>query len=299
MPDLIYSRKASNEPLTMADLTKQAPAAFSTIPIDGVSDRYGHYTTLDAVAQLGGQGWLPVQAAQTQSRTVSAREHTKHLISFAREQDLDRKEGRPEIVLYNSSDRSSALKLYAGYFRYICSNSLVAGSGSEAKLVHSKGSIKNFEDLLTLTAKNMNTSENLIEEMRETHITYDKARYLAELGAELRWKNIRDAELISPYPHVYNTNVAPGSYYNGDTITSLLRRQRYHDVAIEPGSSNQYSLWEVFNRVQEGVMRSGTKILSATKKNPGLKLRKSRAIASVSDAIRVNRDCWDLFEVAA
>lgn len=278
----------------MADLTKQAPAAFSTRPIEGVSKRYGHYTTLDAVGQLGAQGWLPVQAAQTKARTTTALQHTKHLISFAREQDLTRKEGRPEIILYNSSDRSSALKLYAGYFRYICSNSLVAGSGSEAKLVHSKGSIKNFDELLTLTAKNMNTSENLIEEMRNQYISYDHARHLAEQGAGLRWKEF-SSEYFTPPPQW----IEPGSYYNADTVASLLRRQRYHDVAIEPGSSNQYSVWEVFNRVQEGIMRSGTQIISSSRKHPELRSRKSRAIASVSEAIRVNRDCWDLFEVAA
>ena len=292
MPDLIYSRKASNEVLTYGDLARQAPAAFAGNPIEGVSDQYGHVTTLDAVQQLGRAGWVPVQAAQTSSRTQKAREHTKHLIAFARESDYDA-EGRPEIVLYNSSDRTSALKLYAGYFRWICSNSLISGSGFENKLIHKKSLIHNFEDLISNALDNLDRSSENIAMMQETEISADHAYHLAGKAADLRWKSLRDAVVdISS-----GEEIPAGTYWTNKTVKSLLERKRNGERVI--GRGETYSLWDVFNRIQEGVMRSGAVVESITANNPRGAQRKARAIASVSQAIKINRNCWDLCEAAA
>ena len=291
MPDLIYSRKSNAETLSIAQLASQAPAAFSTKPIEGVSDRYGHVTTLDAVNKLERAGWLPVQAAQTSSRTKKAREHTKHLIAFAQEGDIGAGEGRPEIVLYNSSDRSSALKLYAGYFRWICSNSLVSGSGFESKLIHNKSQISSFDTLLDNTFENLTRSSENIKRMQETQITSTHAQHLAELAASTRWKSIKSV----PYG-----DIPAGTYWTNETIRSLLARKRYSDEAIGgSGSITKHSLWEVFNRIQEGVMRSGASVASVTEKSPMGSERRARSIASVSQAIKINRNLWDICEEAA
>ncbi len=291
MPDLIYSRKSNAETLSIAQLASQAPAAFSTKPIEGVSDRYGHVTTLDAVNKLARAGWLPVQAAQTSSRTKKAREHTKHLIAFARGGDIGAGEGRPEIVLYNSSDRSSALKLYAGYFRWICSNSLVSGSGFESKLIHNKSQISSFDTLLDNTFENLARSSENIKRMQETQITNDHAYHLAELAAATRWKSFKS---------VQSGHVIPaGTYWTNETLASLLSRKRYQDNPIDRTSNTKHSLWEVFNRIQEGVMRSGASVASITEKSPMGSERRARAIASVSQAIKINRNLWDICEEAA
>lgn len=293
MPDLIYSRKSNNEFLNYGTIAKLAPAAFSVNPIEGVSDRYGHYTTTDAIEKLKLEGWRPVQAAQTQSRKQSDREHTKHLIAFAREQDIDKKEGRPEIVLYNSSDRSSALKLYSGYFRWICSNSLISGSGFESKLIHSKTQIKGFDTLLENTFDNLDRAANNIERMKDHIINYDQAHRLGCMAASLRWKPLWRAQENRPA----DQEISAGTYWTEKTVDSFFRAKRYDEHNLY--SDKQYSLWDVFNRVQEGLMRSGADVHSFTKKSPAGSERKARAISSVSKAIQINRDCWDLFEEVA
>jgi len=293
MPDLIYSRKSNAETLSIAQLASQAPAAFSTKPIEGVSDRYGHVTTLDAVNKLERAGWLPVQAAQTSSRTKKAREHTKHLIAFAREGDIGAGEGRPEIVLYNSSDRSSALKLYAGYFRWICSNSLVSGSGFESKLIHNKSQISSFDTLLDNTFENLTRSSENIKLMQETQITNDHAYHLAELAAATRWKSLKSVQFGSGH------DIPAGTYWTNQTLSSLLSRKRYQDNPIDRVLNTKHSLWEVFNRIQEGVMRSGASVASITEKSPMGSERRARSIASVSQAIKINRNLWDICEEAA
>ena len=301
MPDLIYSRKLSNGAMGFGDIARLAPAAFSDGPIAGVSEQYGHITTLDVIQKLGDAGWLPVQAAQTNARTQSAREHTKHLIAFAREEDLGKGEGRPEIVAYNSSDRSSACKLYAGYYRWICSNSLVAGSGLELKFIHKKSQIINFDAMLESTVNHLDRSSETINKMRDTFISYDRAHSLGCLAANLRWSpSIRLWE--DPHRNPENSpednEPAVGTYWTNKTIESFFRAKRYGEETFNSNGS-KYSIWDIFNRVQEGLMRSGADVISVTKKSPVGSHRKARAIGSVSKAIKINRDCWDIFEAAA
>lgn len=295
MPDLIYSRKPNNEALSFFDISKQAPAAFADRPIEGVSDRYGHFTTLDAIQQLGSNGWVPVQAAQTAARTKSAAQHTRHLIAFARQADLYRPEGRPEIVLYNSSDRSSSLKLYAGFYRWICSNSLVAGSGSEAKIYHTKNKIKGIEDLLTQTVENIDRAELARERMQEIRITRDHALHLANEALGIRWKSLR--KTIDSLKDDYRGGLPKGSYYSTRTAIDVLEPKRSSEATLN--NYEHVSLWEAFNRTQESLMRGGIDIFSVTNRSPQGSERRARAIQSVAEALNVNRKCWDLFESVA
>lgn len=292
MPDLIYSRRANNEPLSLGNVANLAPAAFTDYPIEGVSERYGHFTTLDAIELLKANGWQPVQAAQSTARTKERNNHTKHLIAFAREQDMTRPEGRPEIVLYNSSDRSSALKLYAGFFRWICSNSLVSGTGSEFKIYHSKNKISNFEDLLQQTIDGIYRQEEMIDQMRSRLIGYHHATNLIGRAASLRWKPLVRTILDTPV----DETIPVGTYWNKNTIDGVLQPKRWGEKEINV--EDRISLWEVFNRTQEGLMRRGAQVTSFTKNSPQGTSRRARAIASVAEAIRVNRDTWDIFEEA-
>ena len=118
MPDLIYSRSASASELPLSAIHSKASAAFTQLPIEGVSKNYGHLRTIDLLPVLKDYGYLPVQAAQTSARKKDKIGHQTHLLAFAHEKDLlQPSDGRPEIVIYNSSDRTSALKCFAGYFR--------------------------------------------------------------------------------------------------------------------------------------------------------------------------------------
>lgn len=291
MPDLIYSRKATNETLDYNDLMRLAPAAFSEQPIEGVSDRYGHYSTVDAINQLRSQGWKPVQAAQSRARTKQAQAHTKHLIAFARDEDMHKSEGRPEIVLYNSSDRTSSLKLYAGFFRWICSNSCIMGSGSEVKIYHTKHKIQGFEDLLDQTIQNIDRGEEMRLEMMERSINWDQLMDLGNKAAALRWRSIDSVVAEDPEIEIPN-----GSYFSALTAGELFTRRRYGEEAFTAGQP--INLWSAFQRAQEGLMRGGVDILSITKKCPSGAIRRARAIQNVKEAIRINRDVFDIFEAA-
>ena len=135
MADLIYTRRPDAQPLTLDNIVHLAPAAFTDGASTEVSKRYNNFDTMQAIQVLGTYGYLPVQAAQRKSRKGDNKMYTQHMLAFAHKWNLlDR--DRPEIILYNSHDGKSSLRLFAGMFRGICSNGLVAGEGFEGRMRH-------------------------------------------------------------------------------------------------------------------------------------------------------------------
>jgi len=278
MADLIFSRSLNDTPLTDAQIFRMAPAAYSETQADHLSSRYGQVTTANAIDMLRDSGFSPVQAAQVKSRKGSS-DHAAHLVAFAPNNGGDIVRGtRGEIILYNSHDGRSSLKLFAGAYRFICSNGIVAGEGFDAKLRHTKGTSENFEDMLRDVAGNLPDVMERIETMGQNSVSASDAIDFAYNAANLRWEWM-DAE-SGQEPE------KSGAYATRDTLVSLLRPTRQEDKAQDA--------WTIFNRVQEGLIRGGSKVRSYSDRNPHGKTRRSRPIGSVSGVVKTNRELWDL-----
>lgn len=246
MANLIFSRSASNLCLTTEEIMHRAPSVYATT--HSMSPRYGQVTTANAIGILADFGFYPVQAAQKgQGR------HKAHLLAFA-SSPLNSKEGRPELILYNSHDGSSSLKMFAGFYRFICSNGIVAGDGFESRLRHTSGTVNGFENLVTSTAGRLPLLQDAIDNMRSRTVN---AKDLARTGAAFRWTPDKVTD---------------------KTVGDLLEARRYDD--------NGTSLWSVFNRVQEGLIRGGVRV--------GENDRRAKAISSISASVGVNQKLWDL-----
>jgi Domain of unknown function (DUF932) len=92
-----------------------APSIFASQPIEGVSHRYSFLPTSSILKGMRENGWVPVRAEQQSVRTEARRGFQKHLIRFARVEYLDtweKNQVRPEVVLLNSHDKSSAYQLH-------------------------------------------------------------------------------------------------------------------------------------------------------------------------------------------
>ena len=295
MTNLIYSRRHDNKAMTLPEIHHLAPAAFAQRPVDTASDRYGHVTTIDAVEILADYGYQPVQAAQKNCHKWSRHRHAEHLISFAKlNAENYTPEGRPEIIIYNSSDKTSSLKIFSGFFRNICSNGIHAGEGFDNKVNHSKTAIKGFEDMLRNTAANLPKMLDIIERMKSITISQMSAQWLAHRAASLRW----DAS-----PGIsFGTDRISGSFYNGDTVRDMIAPRRAgEELLTGPDAAPNANLWDVFNRAQEGAIRGGVAIQSY-KTNTGengvnhyaIKHRKARPIGSLAKTVQINRGLWDI-----
>jgi hypothetical protein len=276
---LIFSRNVNNTALTNERIQQLAPAVFSSTKADGLSERYASLNTAQLLPVLADFGYFPMQAAQKKSRKGEA-QHSSHMLSFAKTYHTQDIIGdvRPEIILYNSHDGSSSVRLFAGCFRFICSNGIVAGDGFQSRMYHNAKAINGFEDMLASTVDSLPLLMERIEKLRSTKLMYGDAVEMARKGVQTRWKMFD--ETIEDIPF--------GSYATEKTVRDALVVQRNEDDYMDA--------FTVFNRIQEAVVRGNAFVRSLTKANTkhgdtGV-MRKARPISSVSEGIRVNSELW-------
>jgi hypothetical protein len=288
MFDLIHRRNLTAETLTIEQVQELCPAAFTDHASPELSERYGFVSSANAIAILADHGFAPTRAAQKPVRKAADLPFADHMLTFRPLNGYsDETETAPEIVLYNSHNGKSALKLYCGCYRFICGNGVVAGDGFEAKMRHSRLTANAFSDMVAEQAQTLPALMQNIERMRATQWGQDVARDFILQAAPLRWEG-------DPETHDWGreyTGELRGSFSNGYTLRDLNAATRYGDAGGDA--------WRTFNRVQEGLIRGGVRIRSYTDRNPYGKTRRARAVASLPETVRINRQLWDMANAVA
>lgn len=249
------------------DLLRRAiPAIFATAPDSRVSDGYSFIPTEPLMRAVIDQGFV-LTGAQMQlagrGRKVSVKETGAHMLRF-RHVDIDplaMPDGFPEIVLINSHDRTKRFRLLAGVFRMICSNGIIVGTHTMQPIVQTHYHIReSLVDVVTgvnaLAARTGMLTET-ISRMQHHEMTPERRVSFAEEAIKLRYRG-------------YNTGLSP------ELLSSLARRDE------DTGNT----LWRVFNRVQEHLMKGG---LSTGRSH-------TRPMASLFENVSVNMGLWDLAE---
>ena len=252
--------------LTEQQLYKTAPAVFADGPDLAVSERYGFLPTIEVVRNLQNEGWYPVRAQQTLSRDPEKIHLAKHMIRFRQDPDRQMTVGDSiaELVLTNSHDRSSTYQLDMGLFRLVCSNGMVTQTGDFGgiRVRHGKHIVESIiEGSLQLAGQIPHLNES-VENFQSTLISSTEAQLFARAALNLRYG--QDWQQMSPIDS-----------------DALLQARRTEDK--EP------TLWKVFNRVQENLMKGG---LSG--RSPSGRATRTKAIVSVSQDVRLNRALWQL-----
>lgn len=282
MPDLVYTRNNNNTELSIHEVQRQAPAVFAEAPASTVTDRYAPISTLDAINIMRDHGWVPVQAAQKRARKQSQRMFGQHLVAFAHSSMLNESD-RPELIAVNSHDGKSSLKLFSGWFRFICSNGCIAGSGSQSRLIHHQVNADNFEGVLRATVDSIPKVVEQISRMASTRLEWEEELGFAHAAMQTRWDRMPDTWMSD----VITGKMEHGAYADANTAHSLVNHIRRRDDEFN-------DLWTVFNRVQENLIRGGGMIRSFSKRNPYGSVRTARPVSSVEKAVQVNRDLWDI-----
>src|ERR1700760_4391220 len=134
---LNHNSTKSRVPGTVAisddEMRRFAPSVFASQPIEGVSERYSFLPTSSILNGMRENGWVPVRAQEQSIRTEARRGFQKHVVRFARVEHLqswEKNQVRPEVVLVNSHDKSSAYQLHCGLFRLVCTNGMVVSDGT-------------------------------------------------------------------------------------------------------------------------------------------------------------------------
>lgn len=280
---LIFSRSATDGILSASQIVRRAPSVFTEYDhAEGLSSRYGEISTIQAMEVLADYGWQPVQALQRKPRIKGNAIYSAHMLAFSNPNMSEvYGEGRPEVVLYNSHDGTSSLKLFAGFYRFICSNGIIAGSGFANNVRHTAKNSSSFEAMIADTLNRVPELLGAIDTLKATRIGYQEARMMAYKGAGLRWNNLLDQGWDEP--------VKSGVYYDPKTIDKILQPVRFEDTFSDA--------WTVFNRIQESVTRGKTLVASVTRDQDdrvSFRYRNARALGAVSELVRVNRGLWDI-----
>ena len=279
--NLIFSRKPDHSFLAFADVAEKAPAALYEGHSDHLSDRYGEVDTKQVIEIMQDYGYGITQAAQKRSRKAEDRVYAEHLLSFASRTDsyLRTGEARPEIVIYNSRNGLSSLKIFTGAFRFICSNGMIAGEGMVQKVRHTKTQIDGVEDAIRIAAESLPVIMDRIDRFKQIEMTPAQELMLSAQAAALRWQE--DKNEIAALDN--------GSYATERTIGQLAySARRFEDTGGD--------LWSVSSRIQEHLIRGGLDVLSVTNKAPKGKYRVASPIRSVAENVRINRGLWDITE---
>jgi hypothetical protein len=249
-----------------------APSIFASQPIEGVSNRYSFLPTSSILKGMRENGWVPVRAEQQSVRTEARRGFQKHLIRFARAEYLEtwkKNQVRPEVVLLNSHDKSSAYQLHCGLFRLVCSNGLVVADATFQR-ISIKHSGFNPDSVIEASFKVLRAVPDIMKKVQlfQDRILTDAERLaLATGAATYRWEDLNKA-LVN--------------------ASMLLNARRYGDDAKD--------LWTTLNTVQENIIRGGQRDYSRRRQH-GRRIPKSRAIKGIDEDMKLNKALWQIAEV--
>jgi hypothetical protein len=254
------------------ELRNLAPSIFASQPVTGVSDRYSFQPTSSILDGMRDHGWMPVRAEQQHVRTAARQGFQKHLIRSARVESLDawtKNEVRPEIILLNSHDKSSAYQLHCGLLRMVCLNGMVVADATFQRI-----SIKHVgfspNSVIEASFQVLDAVPRIMDKVKlfQDRILTDAERLALATGAAAhRWQDLGKAP-VNPL--------------------LLLNPRRYGDGAKD--------LWTTLNTIQENITKGEQK--DYTRRRPsGDRMPKSRAVKGIDEDLRLNKALWHMAEV--
>lgn len=257
--------------LSHSAMQAAAPSVFADRAHARVSPRYSFLPTAALVECLRAEGWAPVWAAEQRIRREDRRGFQKHMIRFARRDDLSRaQEERPELVLINSHDRTSAYQLHAGVFRFVCANGMIL-------------------------------SDCLFARVSIPHIRFELARVIAASFAVVRQMPAL-ADRLADYKAYRLTALeqwAFGCAALKIKYGSLREAPIGHETALLPRRQEDAAptLWNTLNVLQENLLKGGQRNPYRRRPDTGRPFRRTRAVRGLDESVRVNKALWAYAEM--
>lgn len=240
-------------------------AKFATTSSTNVSENYTFLSTEAAHAVLADFGFF--ESRYRQSKTPQHNQgFQRHISIFERETDAD-EDGRFNLLLLNSHDGTSSLRLEAGYFRLICENQLGSGDVG-ARIIHRGDVIGKFANTVPLVINQMETFKEVKALLRDKVLSYDAQAVLARLALELRGVKLDTLDVWQTERNMLN-------------ILSCRR-----------SSDRGNNAWRIFNAVQENVVKGGVRLYQnkGTVEAPKDVLRKLRPLSNVERTLDANNE---------
>jgi hypothetical protein len=249
----------STSPLSNEQIARYAPSVLAQEAHESRGERYTFIPTIEVLDGLRREGFQPFEVRQTRVRDQSKREHTKHLVRLRHESSITSVEEVPEIILLNSHDGSSSYQLLSGFFRFVCSNGLIAGDVCNDIRVRHSGNV--VDDVIEGAVRVLDNVEEIagrIDAYKSITLAPEEATVFANAALQLRWDDKAPVQ-----------------------ADQVLRTRRWAD--------NKADLWTTFNRVQENLLKGGLSARTTTGRRTS-----TRAVGGVNENVKLNRALWSL-----
>lgn len=185
---------------------------------------------------------------------------------------------RPQLIIQNAHNGTSSLRIMVGIFRIVCSNGLIAGDATlNVRLRHVGLVQQNVEDALQVAAKKTLDLLPQVDRLKGT-ILGDDATILnfAENALIIKAKihGLSESETNSLL-----------TYQDGLNVKHIIKPIRQAD--------QENSLWNVFNRAQEKLVKFSRLTYIDDKTGKFSSLRATNGIISNT---KLNQQLWELAE---
>jgi hypothetical protein len=246
---------------------KENSAYFQTAPSTNTSERYKFIGTNTVADFFRSNGF--VISSYTQAGTIKADYFgkSKHLVRLRRQIDIDNGvKDAPEILIINSHNKYTSLKLNIGIYRYACANGLILGDTFfTGRVTHcGKNYLEQLEQLLTVIEVKFKEVDSLITMMKNTTINESKKYLLMNNVLKIRTKKEVN---INNFDYKYN-----------------LRPKREADKGTD--------LYTIMNILQERAIGGGLYYSTKNKENETV-YKQSREIKGLSQIETINKQIFD------
>jgi hypothetical protein len=224
-----------------------------------LKDKYKLVKSSDLIDKIIGLGYTVDSFTALKTKKIERRGYQKHRVLFSSKELLTtsfKDEGKLQLLMTNSHDGTSSVTFQLGFFRYICANGLVAGQlvGEPIRVRHIGNIDKNIEEAVERIVARANVLDEALGKLKSKTLNNDELNKFELEASKLRFDNVIKAE----FP--------------------LLRNE-----------DNGNGLFEVFNRVQEGLIKGGAIIT-----NDKGQTRRARRLTSFVRDNDVNSRLFDL-----
>jgi len=253
-------------PITLEQAIETAPSIGATqAGANTNTSTYQFISTRNILERVIDNGWCIVGASSS-GRSLSA----QHRVTLVRADDLENTELNSEGVLrmelFNSHNKTKRFMTAIGFFKWACSNGLIAAYGP-AEAIRTK---HRFSD---------NRMEAIVDQIQEASTHYPQVLNVIESFKQRvmsEQEQIEFAKFAIKGRYLYRKEL-PGSFKNLEDMSMKLLTPRRE---VDQGDQ----AWNVYNRVQENIVRGMQNY--------------SRPLRGYDDSVRINRLLWKGAEAA-
>ncbi|EMM77487.1 PF06067 domain protein [Leptospira santarosai str. 2000030832] len=131
------------------ELKRRVPSVYSDASLGQVSETYLQIKTSDVLSLFLDIGWEVQTATEINVRNKDRKEFQKHMLILKHPNMIFQEEGKLNVVIRNSHDRSNSLEIFYGFLRFACSNQLLVrnlGNGNQKSFRHYKANLDTIKD---------------------------------------------------------------------------------------------------------------------------------------------------------